>query len=105
MTTDAPDPDAAERELRQEWGKDFDAKLNAAQLAYTRLPWSVRHRLGQEGFEDDPRAIRKLAALGQPLLEARERINAIYAGKVKASPEELRRLYVVLAGTRPVLKV
>ncbi len=105
LTTDAPDQDAAERELRQEWGESFDAKLAAAKLAYARLSWVVRQRLGQEGFEDDPKVIRRLAAIGEPLLRAHERINAIYAGKVKAGPEELRRLFVVLAGTRPVLKL
>ncbi len=105
LPTDAPDPDAGEKELRDGWGGDFDRKMEAARLAYSRFPYSIRHHLAEQGFEDDPRVIRRLAALGQPLLEARERINAIHAGKIKASPEELRRLFVVLAGTRPVLTI
>lgn len=62
----APDYDAAERDLRAEWGSDFDANLSRARKAVQRIvakvPGVKRHLL-ETGAHNDPALVKMLARM------------------------------------------
>jgi hypothetical protein len=71
-----PPPDESETlaTLRQEWGKDFATKLAAAQAAVAKMPASFRIMLDRTELGNDPRLIRRMAALGADLHTVRGEI-------------------------------
>jgi hypothetical protein len=64
----APDYAAAERELRAEWGAEFDANLRAARSAVQRIAAKVpgvKRHLRETGADNDPAMVRALARIGR----------------------------------------
>lgn len=64
----APEYDAAERDLRAEWGSDFNANLGRARKAVQRIvakvPGVKRHLL-ETGAHNDPALVKMLARMGR----------------------------------------
>ena len=65
FSRDLPDPEQTLTTLRQEWGAEFERKVNSAILAAQRLPSSVRLHLEESGLGDDPVLIRRMAEIGE----------------------------------------
>ncbi len=110
MGKEPSDLDAAEEELREEWGARFDDNLRAAWLASRRFSLAVQDDLDRLG--NDPTTLRRLAALGQPMQAAEAKIATIMADKKHAwhrgdpkALEEMTNLYKILNGTTPVVRI
>ncbi len=107
---DTPTAEEAEKALREEWGSRFDDNLRAAWLASQRFSLAVQDDLNRLG--NDPKTLRRLAALGQPMVEAERKIQAIMANKKHAwhtgdpkAREEMQALYRIVKGTKPLFTV
>jgi len=74
-----PDADVTEATLKREWGDRYEANMEAARfVAHKRLSANDRYVLREHpGLQNDPAIIRRLAEVGRPLLEAKEKIRKI----------------------------
>lgn len=106
-----PEQAATVATLQAEWGARYQENLTAAQLVAERL--GAQGLLDESGLGDDPALIRRLAAVGRPLLLAFQEINATRADQDhpanipghrqhQAARARLRSLYVTVYGSRKV---
>jgi hypothetical protein len=86
----------AEAQLRRRWGATYESHLEAAQLAYAKLPIPARAWLSREGYENDPRLVELFAAIGAPLQAGTAELRALRA-RGKDNPPTADEL---LAATR-----
>lgn len=109
----APTIEAAASTLQQEWGDQYEDKLEAARHVYNRLPGSLQTLIDETGLGNDPKLIRTLAHLAEGMLTARDQIEKILADRSHPyhnvmhpqhdkAVRDMQRLYEKVYGTRQV---
>lgn len=113
------DPKATETTLREKWGQKYEREIAAAKLAVLRVDRSVwtgfLEFLDDSGLGDDPVLVAWFAERGRPLLEALEKLHAVYRdpkhpyhGRFAGTPahekavSEVQDLFQKVCGTLPV---
>jgi hypothetical protein len=82
-----------EKQLREEWGKEFDANFNYAVKAMDQFAGEdFRSYLDETGMGNDPRMIRAMSQIGKAMLD-----DSLVSGKAsereETEEEVLRRRY------------
>lgn len=105
--------DTAVATLQKEWGENFQAKLEAAQRAASRLSPTLLAILDETGLGNNPKIIRFMASLGEAAEQVRDQINAILGDRNhpyhhptdprhEKAVKDLGKLYAKAYGTRPI---